>query len=78
MKNLRGFPADPEANYQLNLINLMKHAIRNFSRQEIVSRKIDGTLFRYTYTESYERMQRLANALKLIGVKIGDRVGVLA
>ena len=78
MKIIKGFSADPEGNYQLNLINMMNHAIRNFARQEIVSRKIDGTLFRYTYAESYERMQRLANALKSIDVKVGDRVGILA
>jgi fatty-acyl-CoA synthase len=75
---IKSFPADPEGNYQLNVINLIKHAIRNFARQEIVSRKIDGTLFRYTYAKSYERMKRLANALKSIGVEAGDRVGVLA
>jgi len=78
MRIVKGFPADPEGNYQLNVINLMKHANRNFSRQEIVSRKFDGTFYRYTYRESYERMQRLANALISIGVKIGDRIGVLA
>jgi fatty-acyl-CoA synthase len=78
MRIVKGFPADPGDIYQLNVINLMKHAIRNFKRQEIVSRKIDGTLYRYTYRESYERMQRLANALISIGVKVGDRIGVLA
>jgi len=44
MKIIKGFPADPEDNYQLNTINMMRHAIRNFSRQETVSRKIDGIL----------------------------------
>jgi len=78
MKIVKGFFADSKKNYQLNIINVMKHATRNFSRQEIVSRKMDGTLFRYTYQDSYERMQQLANALKSIGVKVGDRVGVLA
>ncbi|MFX1477564.1 MAG: long-chain-fatty-acid--CoA ligase [Promethearchaeota archaeon] len=78
MKIVKGFIAQTEENYQLNVITLMKHGIRNFSRQEIVSRKMDGNLFRYTYKDSYERMQRLANALNTIGVKVGDRVGVMA
>jgi fatty-acyl-CoA synthase len=80
MKLIKGFPTESEGNdvYQLNVINFMKHAVRNFARQEIISRKVDGTLFRYTYKESYDRMQRLANALESIGVKVADRVGVLA
>ncbi len=79
MKIVKGFPANPpKENFQLNIINLMKQGIRNFARQEIVSRKLDGTLFRYTYKDSYERMKRLANGLESIGVNLGDRVGVLA
>ncbi len=78
MKVIKGFRADLNANYQLNVINLMKHAIRNYSRQEIVSRNLDGTLFRYTYSDAYKRMQRLANSLESIGIKVGDRVGVIA
>ncbi len=78
MKIIEGFQADLNANYQLNVINLMKHAFRNYSRQEIVSRNLDGTLFRYTYSDAYKRMQRLANSLESIGIKVGDRVGVIA
>ncbi|MFW9941218.1 MAG: long-chain-fatty-acid--CoA ligase [Candidatus Thorarchaeota archaeon] len=78
MKAVKGFPTNSKGNYQLNVINLMKHGIRNFSRQEIISRKIDGNLFHYTYKDSYSRMQQLANALESIGIKVGDRIGVLA
>ena len=80
MKLIKGFPAEYEGGtiYQLNVINFIRHSVRNFARQEIVSRKLDGTLFKYTYKESYERMQRLANALESIGVRVADRVGVLA
>ena len=78
MKVIKGFQADLSSKYQLNVINLIKHAIRNYSRQEIVSRNIDGTLFRYTYLDAYNRMQRLANSLESFGIKVGDRVGVIA
>ncbi|MHA2399300.1 MAG: long-chain-fatty-acid--CoA ligase [Promethearchaeota archaeon] len=78
MEPIKGFTVDSTSKYHLNVINLMRHAIRNFSRQEVVSRNLDGSLFRYTYKDAYGRMQRLANALGSIGVKVGDRVGVLA
>lgn len=78
MKIVKGFIVDSQENYQLNVINLIIHGIRNFSRQEIVSRNMDGTLFRYSYKDAYGRMQQLANGLKSVGVKIGDRIGVLA
>jgi fatty-acyl-CoA synthase len=78
MNIVKGFQADVKDKYQLNVINLMKHAIRNYGRQEIVSRNSDGTLFRYTYSDAYQRMQRLANSLESVGIGLGDRVGVLA
>ncbi|MFX1324631.1 MAG: long-chain-fatty-acid--CoA ligase [Promethearchaeota archaeon] len=78
IKIVKGFPTNSDGNFQLNVINIMKHGIRNYSRQEIVSRKKDGSLFRYTYKDSYIRMQKLANALHSLGVKVGDRIGTLA
>jgi fatty-acyl-CoA synthase len=78
MKLIKGIPATTNRNYQLNVTTLIRHAVRNYGRQEIVSRKHDGKLFRYTYSDSYVRMQCLANSLKELEVKPGDIIGVLA
>ncbi len=76
MEIVKGFPSTMQNDYQLNLINIIKHGVRNFDRQEIVC-KTGETAFRYTYADAYRRMERLANALKDLGVEVGDRVGVL-
>lgn len=78
MEMIKGFPATSQDGYQLNVTRIMEHAARNFGRQEIVSRRPDGSLFTYTYAEAHERMKRLASGLKDLGVQVGDRVGVLA
>ncbi|MFC1671113.1 long-chain-fatty-acid--CoA ligase [Spirochaetota bacterium] len=78
MKIVDGFPATTQDDYQLNVTNIIRHAARNFGNQEIASRQSNGTMFRYTYKDSYLRMMRLANALTRLGVKPGDRVGVLS
>jgi fatty-acyl-CoA synthase len=78
MEIIQGFPATSQSGSQLNVINIIKHAARNFARQEIVSRNPDGSLFRYTYKDAYNRTQRLANALITLGVEAGNRIGVLS
>jgi len=63
--------------YQLNTVNFIKGAARTYPEVEIASRRLDGSMFRYTYAQAHERMQQLANALVRQGVKPGDRVAVL-
>ncbi len=72
-----GCPSTSGDNYPLNTSSLIRGAARTYSEVEIVSRKTDGTLFRYNYGQAYQRIQKLANALKKLGVKPGDRIGVM-
>ena len=76
MKIVKGFPSTMQDDYQLNMINIIKHGARNWAKQEIVTKKPDG-MFRYTYRDAYDRIKRLAGALDGLGVGIGDRIGVL-
>ena len=76
MDIVKGFPSTMQDDYQLNLINLIKHGVRNFDKQEIVC-KVGDSMFRHTYADAYGRMMRFANALKGLGIGIGDRVGVM-
>lgn len=56
---------------------ILKHAVRNFRHTEIVTRTVEGPIHRYTVADSYKRICQLANALTAMGVKRGDRVGVI-
>jgi fatty-acyl-CoA synthase len=60
-------------NYQLNLRNIFPPTLRNFPDQEIVYRD----LRRLTFKEFYERVSRFSSGLSKIGVKPGDKVGIL-
>ncbi|WP_027719019.1 long-chain fatty acid--CoA ligase [Desulfovirgula thermocuniculi] len=74
---LRGFPSTSGDDCQLNVIKLLQHASRTFPEVEVVTRRADGSIFRYNYRECYRRVQKLANALRKLGVKPGDRIGAL-
>ena len=51
---------------------------RHYGHVEIVSRRIEGDLHRYTYRDCHQRARRAAHALQGLGVKLGDRVATLA
>ncbi|MEI6737001.1 MAG: 3-(methylthio)propionyl-CoA ligase [Pseudomonadota bacterium] len=58
--------------------SLIEFAAQNHSDTEIVSRTVEGGLHRYTYRDANRRTKRLANALKHLRTKMGDRIGTLA
>lgn len=56
---------------------ILRHAVRNYSKTEIVTRTVEGPIHRYTIGDSAKRIHKLANALRNMGVKAGDRIGVI-
>ncbi|WP_321784595.1 3-(methylthio)propionyl-CoA ligase [Paraburkholderia sp. J94] len=58
--------------------SLIAHAARHHGHTEIVSRRIEGDLHRYTYRDCEARAKQLAQALIVLGVEPGERVGTLA
>jgi len=53
MKIGKGFPSTSNDDYPINVTTILRHAVRNFAGQEIVSRKSYG-IFRYTCEDAYE------------------------
>ncbi|ALE54665.1 3-(methylthio)propionyl-CoA ligase [Paraburkholderia sp. RL17-368-BIF-A] len=62
----------------LTVSSLLAHAARHFGTAEIVSRRIEGDIHRYTYRDCERRAKQLAQALIALGVQPGERVATLA
>ena len=62
----------------LLISGLIRHADRHHAQTEIVSKTIEGAVHRYTYRQAHQRIRKLANALKKLGVQMHDRVATLA
>lgn len=56
---------------------LLKHALRSFHSLDIVTRTVEGPIHRYRVRDAYQRICKLANALADMGVKPGDKIGVI-
>ncbi len=56
---------------------ILKHAVRTYHSTEIVTRTVEGPIHRYNIGAAALRIAKLANALIKIGVKPGDKVGVI-
>jgi fatty-acyl-CoA synthase len=60
--------------YALTTSAMLRHTQRAYARQEIVSRRADRSLFRYTYGECLQRARRLGAALRGLRLAPGDRI----
>lgn len=65
-------------NQPLLISSIIEFAARHYGNNEIVSRRVEGDMHRYTYRECEVRARRMAHALQGLGVQIGDRVATLA
>ncbi|MEB3756282.1 MAG: AMP-binding protein, partial [Desulfurococcales archaeon] len=76
---IKGFPSTMNDSYQLNIWKAIDYAAKVHYDTEVVSyRNLQGgKIHRMNYREVYERIKRMSNALKDLGVKPGDRVAVL-
>ncbi|CAN7726867.1 3-(methylthio)propionyl-CoA ligase [Paraburkholderia hospita] len=63
---------------QLLISSLIVHADRHHGDTEIVSRRVEGDIHRYTFRDCHRRARQMANALTSLGVKPSDRIGTLA
>ena len=62
----------------LNVSMLIRHAAQYAGDTEIVSRRIEGDIHRYTYRDCERRARQLAQALIGKGITAGDRIATLA
>ena len=62
----------------LLISDLIRHADRHHGSTEIVSKRVEGDIHRYTYRDAHKRARKLAKALLALSVKLGDRVATLA
>ena len=62
----------------LLISSLIQFAERHHGDAEIVSRRVEGDIHRYTYRDQARRARQLANTLDSMGLQTGDRVASLA
>ncbi len=62
----------------LLISDLIVFAERHHGDAEIVSRRVEGDIHRYSYKDSAQRARRVANALDALGLAFSDRVATLA
>jgi fatty-acyl-CoA synthase len=63
---------------QLLISSLIEFAERHHGEAEVVSRRVEGDIHRYTYKDVAQRARKIANALDKLNLAFSDRVATLA
>ena len=63
---------------QLLISSLIEHADRHHGEGEVVSRRVEGDIHRYTWRDVASRSRQVANALDHLKLGFSDRVATLA
>ncbi|OON63087.1 long-chain fatty acid--CoA ligase [Massilia sp. KIM] len=76
------YPMSPLAGQMMDqpllISSIIAFAARHYGDSEIVSRRVEGDIHRYTYRDCERRARKLADALEHLGIRMGDRVATLA
>ena len=62
----------------LMISSILVHAKNQHGDTEIVSRRTEGDIHRYTYADCELRARKVAQAIAKLGLKPGERVGTIA
>jgi len=65
-------------NQALSISSLIDFAERHHAEGQIVSRRVEGDIHRYTYKDAAQRARQLAGVLDAFGVQQGERVASIA
>ena len=63
-------------NYPLTLTHILERSAKLFPKKELASKTPEG-MHRYSYADFHSRVHAVAQILKRLGVKPGDRIGTL-
>jgi acyl-CoA synthetase (AMP-forming)/AMP-acid ligase II len=79
---MRSYPSSPLTGQMMSqpllISSILEFAGRHYGSSEIVSRRVEGDMHRYTYRDLHQRARRMARALEGLGVSMGQRVATLA
>ena len=63
--------------WPLTVNKILEHAKMQHSAREIITRRVEGNIVRWTYADLYDASKQVSNALKDINIGMGDRVATL-